>query len=197
MPTELTYQYDYFAGPVPIWGYQNPDCSPRLQWIKLAPSPDQQKKVESRLSSNHHDRRRAKIPHHTLEEGVIVDYLRCFHNHIIRMLKSTIGHVFDNMPIEFVITVPAMWSDKAKAKTLECAEKAGFGDASKIRIISEPEAAAIHSLRKANPHGFRVGDTIVICDAGGGTVDLIAFPILELEPNLQLKEEAPGDGSLC
>jgi hypothetical protein len=31
---------------------------------------------------------------------------------------------------------------------------------------------------------------------GGGTVDLITFSIVDLEPNLCLKE-APGDGALC
>lgn len=42
-----------------------------------------------------------------------------------------------------------------------------------------------------------VGDTIVLCDAGGGTVDLITFSILQLTPTLRLKEEAAGDGFLC
>lgn len=45
--------------------------------------------------------------------------------------------------------------------------------------------------------GLNVDDTIVLCDAGGGTVDLITFSILELEPHLRLEEEAPGVGSLC
>ncbi|GKZ29954.1 hypothetical protein AbraIFM66950_007292 [Aspergillus brasiliensis] len=80
---------------------------------------------------------------------------------------------------------------------MSCAEKAGFGEASKVRIVSEPEAAAIHSLRASSPHGLEVGDTIVLCDAGGGTVDLITFTIIELSPNMRLKEEAPGTGSLC
>ncbi|GKZ16561.1 hypothetical protein AbraCBS73388_000141 [Aspergillus brasiliensis] len=81
--------------------------------------------------------------------------------------------------------------------TMSCAEKAGFGEASKVRIVSEPEAAAIHSLRASSPHGLEVGNTIVLCDAGGGTVDLITFTIIELSPNMRLKEEAPGTGSLC
>jgi molecular chaperone DnaK (HSP70) len=101
------------------------------------------------------------------------------------------------MGIKFVITVPAMWPEKAKAQTLCSAEKAGFGKQAEIHIISEPEAAAMHALQASNPHGLNVGDTIVLCDAGGGTVDLITFSVLQLHPSLQLQEEAPGNGSLC
>ncbi len=37
----------------------------------------------------------------------------------------------------------------------------------------------------------------MICDAGGGTVDLISYTIEQLEPALQVKEAAPGSGALC
>lgn len=42
-----------------------------------------------------------------------------------------------------------------------------------------------------------VGDTFVVCDAGGGTVDLISYTIDQLHPVLQVKEAAPGSGGLC
>jgi len=44
---------------------------------------------------------------------------------------------------------------------------------------------------------LKVGDTIVLCDAACGTVNLITFSTLQLIPTLCLKEEAPGAGSLC
>lgn len=42
-----------------------------------------------------------------------------------------------------------------------------------------------------------VGDTIVVCDAGGETVGLITFTIVQLQPSFCLKEAAPGNGALC
>lgn len=172
---------------------------PRLQWIKLGLSPDQKLGIGSRLSSAYSDRRRVPAPYHASAEDIVTDYLRSLHNHTVNVLKSKVGTAFDGMNLEFVITVPAMWPDKANVKTLCCAEEAGLGKSSKIQIISEPEAAAIHALRASNPHGLDVGDTtsIVLCDAGGGTVDLITLTIVELEPNLRLNEEAFGTGSLC
>lgn len=39
-------------------------------------------------------------------------------------------------------------------------------------MISEPEAAAIYALDRIDKHDLQIGDTFVLCDAGGGTVDL-------------------------
>lgn len=59
------------------------------------------------------------------------------------------------------------------------------------------EAAAIHVLHKKNLHDLQVGDTFVVCDAGGGTVDLISYTIVKLDPVIEVKEAAPGTGALC
>ena len=37
----------------------------------------------------------------------------------------------------------------------------------------------------------------MVCDAGGGTVDLISYTVVRLEPVLEVKEAAPGTGGLC
>lgn len=42
-----------------------------------------------------------------------------------------------------------------------------------------------------------MGDTFVLCDAGGGTVDLISYTISALFPKIQIKEAAPGTGDFC
>ncbi|KOC14413.1 hypothetical protein AFLA70_335g001231 [Aspergillus flavus AF70] len=195
VPTEVAYEYGE-SGPTCLWGFQIYDSMPRTQWIKLGFAADQKLGLASRLFFNYHDCRRIPEPYHSSCESVATDYLRCLYKHIIESLKSKIGSSFDSMSLEFILTVPAMWPDKAKMTTLHCAEKAGFGGNGTIRLISEPEAAAMHALNVSNPHGLEVGDTVVLCDAGGGTVDLITFSIVEREPNLRL-EEASGDGSLC
>ncbi|KAL8898343.1 MAG: hypothetical protein Q9192_002125 [Flavoplaca navasiana] len=48
-----------------------------------------------------------------------------------------------------------------------------------------------------DPHNIKVGDTFVLCDAGGGTVDLISYKVSALKPVLRIEEAAPGSGSLC
>jgi hypothetical protein len=66
-----------------------------------------------------------------------------------------------------------------------------------LQIISEPEAAAIYALHAMDPHSIQVGDTFVLCDAGGGTVDLISYTVTELKPILRVAEAAMGSGRLC
>lgn len=63
-------------------------------------------------------------------------------------------------------------------------------------MISEPEAAAVYALDVLDPHQIKVGDTFVVCDAGGGTVDLISYTVMALKPRLEVVEATPGTGSL-
>jgi hypothetical protein len=53
------------------------------------------------------------------------------------------------------------------------------------------------SLHALDPHCLKVGDTFVLCDAGGGTVDLISYTITKPSPKLEVKEAAAGTGALC
>ena len=41
---------------------------------------------------------------------------------------------------------------------------------------------------------LKIGDAFVLCDAGGGTVDLISYEITKLDPTLELRELVPGTG---
>lgn len=66
---------------------------------------------------------------------------------------------------------------------------------SPVTMIKEPEAAALYTMHSLN-FALRVGDAFVLCDAGGGTVDLITYEVLKLEPALELKELVPGAGKL-
>ncbi len=68
--------------------------------------------------------------------------------------------------MHFVLTVPAVWSDAAKMATLQAAEKAGMGTEHHVKLISEPEAAAVYTFKAIQPTQFKVGDNFVVCDAG-------------------------------
>ncbi|MCJ1304113.1 hypothetical protein MMC08_006925 [Hypocenomyce scalaris] len=191
VPTEL--QYD---GRVVKWGFQIGESKERFKWFKLSLDPAQDwgllphaKPIEdSHLASPGYGR---------TGESLTTDYLAVLRKHAIHVLSNRLPKsALETTPIEYVITVPAVWSDAAQAKTRSCAEKAGMGSGAKLHIISEPEAAAIYALHTMDTHNLNVGDTFVLCDAGGGTVDLISYRILALEPALELEEAAPGTGSL-
>lgn len=68
--------------------------------------------------------------------------------------------------VQFVLTVPAVWSDSAKDATLKAAEKAGMGSGKDLKLISEPEAAAVYTLKAIQPNNLKIGDNFIVCDAG-------------------------------
>ncbi|PVH69876.1 actin-like ATPase domain-containing protein [Cadophora sp. DSE1049] len=103
----------------------------------------------------------------------------------------------DSTPIEYILTVPAVWSDKAKSDTLWCASQAGFGAMDKIRLITEPEAAAVYTFTTLPEYSVKKGEIFITCDAGGGTVDLTTYKVAADAPMLRLDEITEGDGGLC
>jgi hypothetical protein len=61
----------------------------------------------------------------------------------------TLAEFVESTSKEYIPSVPAIWSDPAKNDTLECAFNAGYGDRgipSSIRLVSEPEAAAVYAI---------------------------------------------------
>jgi molecular chaperone DnaK (HSP70) len=92
------------------------------------------------------------------------DYLAALKKQAWAALEERYG--MRTMQIDWVITVPAVWSTKAKSDTLKCARDAGIGDASRVKIVSEPEAAAAYALQAIEPLNLREGQNFVVCDAG-------------------------------
>ena len=62
----------------------------------------------------------------------------------------------ENTKIEFILTCPAVWSDRSKNATLQAAEGTGMAKSCKIRLISEPEAAALYTLKTIQPKNLKV-----------------------------------------
>jgi molecular chaperone DnaK (HSP70) len=104
-----------------------------------------------------------------------------------------------------VVTVPAVWSDGAKDRTMQAVYQAGFNEIQfpklkRVVTATEPEAAAIYTIKSLSgsvqDDQFKVGDGLVVCDMGGGTVDLISYRIVDLSPTI-LEEATIGSGDLC
>lgn len=120
-----------------------------------------------------------------------IDFLKELRRCVGKTVDEYVGTgCFEEMHTEYVITVPAIWSDNAKSLTGFCAQKAGMGNA---KLITEPEAAMVHVLHGVLTEGFSLGDTYTICDAGGGTVDLITYKVTSVQP-LTVEEVVQGDG---
>ncbi|KAL7276609.1 hypothetical protein RUND412_000413 [Rhizina undulata] len=129
---------------------------------------------------------------------VVTDYLRSLREHAISVIERRFHSEFiQRTKTKYVLTVPAVWSDSAKALTVQAARNAGFGKHEvDFNLIGEPEAAAAYSLQAIENEIIKEGDTFVVCDAGGGTVDLVSYKIVQLNP-LSISEVVGGSGGLC
>ncbi|MEM1281938.1 MAG: Hsp70 family protein [Chlamydiota bacterium] len=72
---------------------------------------------------------------------------------------------------EIILTVPASFDEVARALTAEAAKNAGF---EKITFLEEPQAAFYNWIAQHEKNweeNFQDGESILVCDVGGGTTD--------------------------
>lgn len=173
------------------WGYQIRPQETRIRCIKLF--LDKRQKLPGFVSSKEITKSLA-LANRTVIDAV-ADYLAKIHQAALFSLVKQYDYAFlTTTPIDFVLTVPAVWSDAAKDATKRAAQQAGLGKG--LRLISEPEAAVVYAVKAIQKNGLNIGANIVTCDAGGGTVDLIPYRIKSLEP-LAVEESGVGTGGLC
>ncbi|KAJ8119298.1 hypothetical protein ONZ43_g3722 [Nemania bipapillata] len=194
-PTELYYEHDET-----LWGYQVPPEAEPIRWFKLLLLRDEHLSPEHK-KSRYLDRAREFLREtEKTPKDLVADYLRLLWQHILDTIYKARGESISALKIHIVITVPAIWQSYARESMREAASKAGMlnsrsGGASTLAFAPEPEAAALSTLcepgRKLNTK-----DIYVICDAGGGTVDLISYEVGSLDP-IQLHEATIGTGGVC
>jgi hypothetical protein len=110
---------------------------------------------------------------------VISDYLKIILQYIYKALEDTVGNNFNPDDLRYALTVPAMWSTQAKTTMREAAKLAGIINEDdhphRLMLIGEPEAAALYAEKASGGRSIKPGMTALVCDAGGGTVDLTVF----------------------
>ncbi|KAF8470618.1 hypothetical protein BDZ91DRAFT_718525 [Kalaharituber pfeilii] len=166
-----------------------------LQYMKLLLDPSQEK--GSFADPLGLKQVRAALPPHKQPVDAVSDYLKAIKNHALEVLSNDLGTEFWTViPTEYHLTIPAVWSESAKALTLKAANNAGIGSENDLILIAEPEAAALYCLTDLFPGTLKVGETFVVADCGGGTVDLVSYKVLQESPKFEVTEVGVG-GGLC
>ncbi|KAK6343711.1 hypothetical protein TWF730_011300 [Orbilia blumenaviensis] len=225
-PTEIRY----LDGKESLWGAeaslpcerrQVKDASPIYGRFKLlldpttstsvyADRPEPSNFVQRLAGLRLQDSGSIKLPPGKTAIDISSDYLRLLYNELMNQrLRKRYPDTLDITPIEFVFTIPAIWSHKAQEATRYAAEAAGFCSrpSDKLSLVSEPEAAAMFVLQAMHEKNFsrisvqgktlKKGENFVICDCGGGTVDLISYEVEQDHPKFSLKESVVGTGAKC
>jgi hypothetical protein len=133
-------------------------------------------------------------------EDVIADYLGLVWKFTIgEIQKHHTADVKTAFKFRIVITIPAIWNPEAVEKTKRAISKAGLPGNALVQAVEEPAAAAIATLNqmmRAEPDCVQQGDCYLVCDAGGGTVDLISYEVHSVDP-LQIEPIVKADGRVC
>ncbi|KAF2463832.1 uncharacterized protein BDR25DRAFT_297413 [Lindgomyces ingoldianus] len=208
VPTRIQYANDQ---PV-AWGFAAKDSVTTFEWFKLL--LDYENLPLGVRTSQHVQRTLARLEGWSGYQGnpvkaamkVTRHYLARLWRHGIEMIQDQYGQTWaDGASCKVVITRPAIWSQKASARTRKVAKKSILSDYSpfesvSISMISEPEAAAQAVLLaptvRNRPDITRPNDIFLVCDAGGGTVDVISYEVQSLNP-MKLTEFVEGRGDLC
>ncbi|EDN09118.1 Hsp70 family chaperone [Histoplasma capsulatum] len=181
------------------WGFQIKHGQERHIWFKLDLDPDNSRVGKlTQLSRTLKDLFVSPPEYQRTTEDIVAAYLTGLRRHAVAHLEKLYGSaVMKDCQLDWIITVPAVWSDLAKKKTRTAAMRAGMGDTTSLQMTSEPEAAAVYALKALDPHHIKVGESVVICDAGGGTVDLITYKMKSVDYPYEVEETAIGGGSQC
>ncbi|KAK3386787.1 hypothetical protein B0H63DRAFT_140781 [Podospora didyma] len=128
---------------------------------------------------------------------------REYYLHMRRESPNAIGEGI--VPLDMVVTHPAEWPYEAINKTYRAVtaafDKLMFPTRRNIYLVPEPEACAVFTVQDmiAFPAGNQTlvpGDCFVVCDAGGGTVDLVTYRFNKLEP-LEMEKIGTISGGYC
>lgn len=138
-------------------------------------------------------------------EDIVADYLEKVFQCVPAALNLPTEYL-DRIPVDIVVTVPVKWSYRAQNATFVAVKRAGFNTTAfpKLRdiiMVTEPEAAAICAARclkeDAGREFLKRGESFVLCDAGGGTVDVVSYKVKQLEPTLELEKVTFPTGAKC
>ena len=98
----------------------------------------------------------SSLPRGKTAVDLSADYFRCLYGYVQMVLQNTYGDKYlSTQSLSYVITVPALWTDRSKALTLRAASEGGFNG--KVTLVTEPEAAAVYCATLCEEVDLRVG----------------------------------------
>jgi hypothetical protein len=168
----------------------------RLARSQAAEVPDRTVTAAKSWLVNHRvDRHQTILPWNAPDEVPKVSPVtacRRYLEHLARAWESA----FPEAPLseqQVVVTVPASFDASARELTREAALEAGLPE--RFLLLEEPQAA-VYAWLATLPDRWRrqltLGDTLLVCDVGGGTTDLTLVGVSDQDGQLTLERIAVG-----
>ncbi|KAF2965471.1 hypothetical protein GQX73_g8077 [Xylaria multiplex] len=187
------------------WGFNIPAGVETIDWFKLLLLNAEDLQNHLQDSAHLNDARKSLQKLQKSAVQLVGEYLKNLWDYSMEQICNEKGaNLVDRMRFHVVLSVPAIWTDYARDRMRTAAAIAGIlKDRGKwvgkttLSFVSEPEAAAIATMPELEDRtDLQTGDSFVVVDAGGGTVDVISYKVNKLEP-LSVSECVEGEGALC
>ncbi|KAM7185890.1 hsp70 family chaperone [Rhypophila sp. PSN 637] len=198
VPTEICWREGHGA----VWGYQISDEEPRLKLFKLLLLNHEDLGSEMQTSSFLAETQMYLDEAGMTANDAVTGYIQLLWHHIKDVLRRDLGErLLSRLPFHIVVTVPAIWKHSARQRMEDAVRATEIMDlqpgvgSTFLELVPEPEAAALATLL-GRQQSTRKHDLYVVCDAGGGTVDLITYAIEAVGP-IRMSEAVGGTGGLC
>ncbi|KAK4702478.1 hypothetical protein P7C70_g3743, partial [Phenoliferia sp. Uapishka_3] len=168
----------------------------KCEWFKLYLTPDGQDAQNPSIV----------LPPGKTTQHVIVDFLKQLWRHASEQITQVTGSVSDLMGATVVLTVPSSWTAAGCQVMRDAALKVGMVRStgttdrdwrSRLHIITEPEAAAVHAAASIQHAVLFPPNNFILADAGGGTIDTASYKIVGSGRPVELAELTVRTGGNC
>ncbi|ETI26304.1 hypothetical protein G647_03081 [Cladophialophora carrionii CBS 160.54] len=202
VPSLIAYaEENHDIGDEDRWGYDVDSGLLSCSWFKLLLDENTQKtEFDDPLLQEAVGKSLMRIKPGKDAKDVTTDFLRLLHDYVMSQMQKVIGKTaMQQTAFRFQFTLPAVWSLHARESTLAAAREAGFAsrESDELFFTEEPEAAFLWTIKstedKFTTSSFQ-NSCVMVVDMGGGTVDLVTYRIIKLQP-LQLEEACVGQGA--
>ncbi|KAI9768634.1 MAG: hypothetical protein M1840_004831 [Geoglossum simile] len=117
-------------------------------------------------------------------KGWFKDFLTALHDYIAAYLED-VWHVdWNSTKVEYIFSLPTLWKDDdTLIQSFDAVVKLAFkpGENRSVAIgMTEGEACAIYTAKRID-HKYEKGDSLIVCDAGGGTTDICALKVENID----------------
>lgn len=130
-------------------------------------------------------------------ETVIARCLQLLRDRVLRQIKEKHALDLKAKQVRWVLTVPAIWKEAAKATMRRAARQGGLirnETSNRLVLALEPECAALDCHESLDKSLLKAGTRYLVVDCGGGTLDTAAFEVQRGKPDLQLHAALPPRG---
>ncbi|KAK6533826.1 hypothetical protein TWF694_002755 [Orbilia ellipsospora] len=127
---------------------------------------------------------------------VVKDYIQLLYDHMLSTFNDQ-GLSPNNINYNILFTVPAQFEVLEVERFKSIVNSTGFKNHTVSVSLREPEAAILYTINHGMKPLMPTGQCIVLCDAGGGTVDIASYKVVELEPKVKIEQVDIVSGAPC